>query len=160
MGVGLTENVRTGLNFPIVARTFMGWIWTILLGIAFNAALFSAGAYAPSIIMLNGLRDMRETAYFTGSTLYTQMSATNALNKNNAAWMNGTNLTMNGSQLNALITKNADGFKRAIYEYDSKKKKYTGQKKYVSSGRVGFYLNQAITLFNQTSNSTIGTLNM
>ena len=156
MGVGLTENVKTGLNFPIVARTFMGWIWTILLALAFNAALFSAGAYAPSIVMLNDLRDLRGSMYYAGNQVYTQMAATNAQYKSSAAWMNGTNVTLNGSQLNTLLTKNADAFKRAVYEYDSAKKKYTGLKRYVASAAVGFYLNQALDLMNQTSTSTIG----
>ena len=47
MGCGLVENIRTGINFKILGKTMLGWVWTILLACGFCAALFSAGAYAP-----------------------------------------------------------------------------------------------------------------
>ncbi len=63
MGVGLTENIRTGLNFGVLFKTFLGWIWTILLSLGFCAILFSMGAYAPSITMSNAIKEYRTTLY-------------------------------------------------------------------------------------------------
>lgn len=151
MGCGLVENVKTGINFPILLRTCLGWIWTILLALAFTAALFSAGAYAPSIIQTNEIRAFRSALYNEANDVYLAMNATNMKLVNESAWWNASGIT-----LNATISKNSIAFKKAVFEYDSKKAKYTGNKRYVSGNQVLFYLDQALTLQNQNSNTTIG----
>ena len=159
MGVGLVENVKTGINFPILARTCLGWVWTIVLALAFTAALFSAGAYAPSIIQTNEIREFRMALYTEANDIYSTMNAVNNQYKNNTAWWNGTDVQpYNGAKLNSLITNSSTAYKKAMYEYDSKKAKYGGLK-YIGGDQVLFYFNQALDLQNQTSNTTIGKVN-
>jgi sodium-dependent phosphate transporter len=156
MGVGLVENVKTGVNFPILIRTCLGWIWTILLALAFTAALFSAGAYAPSIIQTNEIIAFRAALYNEANDVYLAMNTTNMQHVNDTAWWNGTSAQpYNGKTLNAMISKNSDAFKSAVFEYDKKKGKYTN-KRYISGPQVLFFLDQALSLQNQTSITTIG----
>ena len=77
MGVGLMENVKTGVSWKVFGKTFLGWIWTILLSLAFCAALFSAGAYAPSIIQSNEINQYRTQLYSEASSIYAQIGAVN-----------------------------------------------------------------------------------
>ena len=153
MGVGLVENVKTGINFPILARTCLGWIWTIVLALAFTAALFSAGAYAPSIIQSNEIREFRMALYTEANDMYSIMNKANLAQQNNAVWW-----SQNGTKLNATISSSTTAYKKAMYEYDSKKGKY-GSLKYISGGQALFHFNQALDLQNQTSATTIGKTN-
>lgn len=50
-GVGLCEGVKTGVNFPVLLKTFVAWIFTIIIAAITCAAIFSMGLYAPSIMM-------------------------------------------------------------------------------------------------------------
>ena len=157
IGVGLVENVKTGVNFPILVRTCLGWVWTILLALGFTAALFSAGAYAPSIIQTNEIIAFRSALYNEAAGVYQVINATNMQYVNQSDWWNGTAVRpYNGNALNATIVRNSAAFKKAVFEYDSKKGKYTGNKRYISGPQVLFYLEQALLLQNQTSVTTIG----
>ena len=40
VGVALSEGRRDGLNWRVLLKTFLGWIWTILLSLGFCAILF------------------------------------------------------------------------------------------------------------------------
>ncbi|GAX82464.1 hypothetical protein CEUSTIGMA_g9891.t1 [Chlamydomonas eustigma] len=155
MGVGLVENVKTGLNFPVLLRTMGGWVWTILLALAFTAALFSAGAYAPSIAMSNEIRDYRMQLYNEASSVFSALNATNMEYANNSAWWTNTEVQINGSQLNATLQAESIALRKAMYKYDSIKGKY-GNKQYISNQQVLYYLNQALELQNETSVTTIG----
>ena len=82
MGCGLMENIRTGINFKILIKTMLGWIWTIVLAMGFCAALFSAGAYAPSITMYNEIRSYRLDIYNEVQAIYKEMNDANLAKKN------------------------------------------------------------------------------
>ena len=97
--------------------------------------------------------------YTEASDVYSTMNAANLKFKNDTAWWNGTDVKpFNGSKLDSLITASSAAYKKAMYEYDSKKAKY-GSLKYISTDQVIFYFNQALDLQNQTSNTTIGKVN-
>jgi sodium-dependent phosphate transporter len=49
-GVGLVEG-RKGVNWKLLLKTFGAWIFTLIVAGTLSAALFSAGAFAPSIPM-------------------------------------------------------------------------------------------------------------
>jgi glycerol-3-phosphate dehydrogenase len=134
-----------------------GWVWTILLALAFTAALFSAGAYAPSIAMSNEIRDYRMQLHNKASSVYNTLNATNMQYANDTTWWTSTEVQINGSQLNATIQAESTFLRKAMFLYDSKKKKY-GNKQYISNQQVLYYLNQALELQNQTSATTIGSV--
>ncbi|KAG1670896.1 hypothetical protein FOA52_000398 [Chlamydomonas sp. UWO 241] len=69
-GIGMSESFLHGTNYWLLLRTFFGWIWTILLAVGFCAALFSAGAYAPSIIMAQELNLYNDAIFDTSVRLY------------------------------------------------------------------------------------------
>jgi sodium-dependent phosphate transporter len=48
VGVGLMEG-RNGVNWKHLAKTFTSWVFTLIFVGLFSAALFSQGAYAPSV---------------------------------------------------------------------------------------------------------------
>lgn len=139
----------------------MGWVWTIILALAFTAALFSAGAYAPSIIQSDEIRDYRMALYAEASEIYSAMNKANLMLVNDSAWWNGSSRVplvapFNGKQLNATISQCNAAFSKAMLEFDSKKNKFTGAKRYISSEQVLFYFNQALSLQNLTVGTTIG----
>lgn len=55
-GVGLVDDWRHGVNFPILAKTFTGWVFTIILAALFSAALFAMGTYSPSVHMAHDIQ--------------------------------------------------------------------------------------------------------
>ncbi len=157
MGVGLVENVKTGINFPILARTMCGWVWTIILALAFTAALFSAGAYAPSIIMSNEIRAFRSQLYAEANMIYGVMDSVNVANMNNTnGWWNSTEVQpYNGENLSVAISNSKAAYQQDMFLLD-KKGKPTSTEKYISKDQVVYHFNQALYLYKQTSNTTIG----
>lgn len=47
------ENVKTDINWKLLLKTFMAWIFTIIITGLFSAILFSQGIYSPSKQKLN-----------------------------------------------------------------------------------------------------------
>ena len=68
---------RTGVSWRVFGNTFLGWVWTIILSLGFCAALFSAGAYAPSIIQSNEINAYRTELYNEASSIYSQLNTVN-----------------------------------------------------------------------------------
>ena len=58
VGVGLMEG-RNGVNWKHLAKTFTSWVFTLIFVGLFSAALFSQGAYAPSV---QGNREVKALA--------------------------------------------------------------------------------------------------
>lgn len=50
IGIGMLENIRTGVNWKLFAKTFGAWIFTLIITGLFSAILFSQGIYSPSKI--------------------------------------------------------------------------------------------------------------
>lgn len=69
--------LRTGVSWKVFTNTFIGWVWTIILSLGFCAALFSAGAYAPSIIQSEEIDQYRTSLNIEASSIYTQISTAN-----------------------------------------------------------------------------------
>lgn len=51
VGIGLTENLKTGVNWKLFGKTFLSWIATLVICGLLSALFFSQGIYAPSKIM-------------------------------------------------------------------------------------------------------------
>mmetsp|Transcript_37091 Transcript_37091/g.82502 ORF Transcript_37091/g.82502 Transcript_37091/m.82502 type:complete len:676 (-) Transcript_37091:1157-3184(-) len=97
LGVGILENVKTGVNWRFFAKTLGMWILTLGVAIGFTAALFAQGLYAPGIVSLNDLNQYEEGLATSArgiysdfnSTLYQYQAAANASripNLDYAAW--------------------------------------------------------------------------
>eukprot|EP00798_Chlamydomonas_sp_ICE-L_P004399 gene4399-14523_t len=100
LGVGLCEGRLSGVNWKLFARIFSGWILTIILNLAFCAALFSMGAYAPSVIQTQQLRDIRKSIMETQMVIIKNIS--NTVWKSDPEWWVGkvaSPLLYNGSRL-------------------------------------------------------------
>eukprot|EP00798_Chlamydomonas_sp_ICE-L_P004403 gene4403-14528_t len=117
LGVGLCEGRLSAVNWRLFAKIFSGWILTIILNLAFCACLFSMGAYAPSVIQTQQLRDMRQ------AIMQTQMVTINNLNTSNAVWVNDPTwwtgdvappLMFNGSQLSPQLNDTFYGMKALV----------------------------------------------
>jgi sodium-dependent phosphate transporter len=55
LGIGMLENVKTGVNWRLFAKTFSAWVFTLIITGLLSAILFSQGIYAPSKQMQNDL---------------------------------------------------------------------------------------------------------
>lgn len=51
VGIGVMENLKTGVNWKLFAKTFMAWVFTLIITGLISAAVFAQGIYAPSIHM-------------------------------------------------------------------------------------------------------------
>eukprot|EP00955_Chlamydomonas_euryale_P076449 362664-Chlamydomonas_euryale.AAC.5 len=87
-GVGLCESIR-GVHWLLLAKTMTGWVLTIAMALIFCAALFAAGAYAPSITMSQQLSDYNMAIYEISDEIYTGMEVLNDAQQGNAAWWTG-----------------------------------------------------------------------
>eukprot|EP00798_Chlamydomonas_sp_ICE-L_P015706 gene15706-21816_t len=94
LGVGLCQCGYTpcNVNWKLFAKIFFGWILTIILNLASCACLFSMGAYAPSVIQTQQLRDIRQ------SIMQNQMLVIRNLNSTNAA-LSGISMLPGGVEL-------------------------------------------------------------
>lgn len=52
-GVGLAENRKGAVQWPLLAKMFAGWVFTLFVGGALSAALFAWGIYAPGRAQAN-----------------------------------------------------------------------------------------------------------
>lgn len=145
VGVGLCEG-SAGISWYTFIRTFIGWIFTILLALSCCACLFSMGAYPPSIPMLNDIRTYRSQIYSL------QLQLQNSLNKSNIAYrtdpywssnMANTGLPANGSAVLSTINANSKAY------LSNTKYKSGSFATYVTPEQVIWYFNQTLQLSNQ-----------
>lgn len=55
LGIGMLENIKTGVNWRLFTKTFSAWIFTLIITGLFSAILFSQGIYSPSKQMINDI---------------------------------------------------------------------------------------------------------
>lgn len=55
VGIGLVENLRDGVNWKLFLRTFVAWIFTLIVSGGLSALLFAQGVFSPSVPMLHDL---------------------------------------------------------------------------------------------------------
>ncbi|KAG2495911.1 hypothetical protein HYH03_006148 [Edaphochlamys debaryana] len=110
MGVGLVENVRTGVNWKLFAKQILAWVFTLFVSAIVSAAIFSYGAYAPSITMSKDIAKYENGIRAQSQGLYTILAASN-LELNRTYGFNDTTL-------NATIAK---GFTTYSKMFDTKK---------------------------------------
>ncbi|KAG1680955.1 hypothetical protein FOA52_009914 [Chlamydomonas sp. UWO 241] len=149
-GVGLCESIH-GVNWPLLGKTFTGWVLTLLLAIGFTAALFAAGAYAPSIPMSQTISQYNLALFEISNGMYTNMEVANNAQAGNAAWWTGAPVAprpYNGSRLATTIDK-----QNATY-WSAVKGKVVRNAVYLDEAL--YYLNQTFTLDAQYSETTIG----
>jgi solute carrier family 20 (sodium-dependent phosphate transporter) len=79
MGVGLTESVKHGANWKLFAKTFAGWVFTIIFAASMSAALFCYGIYAPSEIMSRTITDYQNDMRSVINTQLKDLNSTNYL---------------------------------------------------------------------------------
>ncbi|KAG2451842.1 hypothetical protein HYH02_003618 [Chlamydomonas schloesseri] len=77
LGVGLVENVRTGVNYKLLAKQFVGWVFTLIVSGFLCAALFAYGAYAPSLTMAKDITVYQQTMKAVSTNLYKAMNISN-----------------------------------------------------------------------------------
>ncbi|EFJ45522.1 hypothetical protein VOLCADRAFT_105976 [Volvox carteri f. nagariensis] len=76
-GMGLLEG-SAGLNWSLAAQFFAGWVVTLLLTALMSAALFAAGAYAPSITQSRDIETYQTHLSALASRLDLLLNKTNA----------------------------------------------------------------------------------
>ncbi|KAG1668117.1 hypothetical protein FOA52_003904 [Chlamydomonas sp. UWO 241] len=135
-GVGLCESIH-GVRWGLLAKTFAGWIITIIMALGFCAGLFAAGAYAPSITMAAQMREMKFGVYDLTYATYKYVAPFNAR-------------PYNGSMLALNANKSANAFKTSIGS------NVDGKRGYVFPALVLYYLNDAIKMNATYSTTNIG----
>lgn len=84
VGVGIVENVKTGVNWKLFAKTFMAWVFTLIITGLFSAAIFAQGIYSPSIQMARDISTyesgIRNIVISTNATLKTDKQFNNMFN--------------------------------------------------------------------------------
>lgn len=56
VGIGVVENVRTGVNWKLFGKTFIAWIFTLVITGLMSAGFFAQGIYSPSIQMSRDIK--------------------------------------------------------------------------------------------------------
>ncbi|KAG1660832.1 hypothetical protein FOA52_008943 [Chlamydomonas sp. UWO 241] len=157
-GIGLCESIH-GVRWALLAKTFFGWILTIVLALGFCAGLFAAGAYAPSITMAADMREMNFGVYTLTSSIYKSINTTTHDYSTNLTWWEAAPSTWaapfnarpyNGSMLAFNANKSSNSFKSAIGS------DVTGKRGYVLPELVLYYLNDAVKLNATYSTTNIG----
>ncbi|KAG2495910.1 hypothetical protein HYH03_006147 [Edaphochlamys debaryana] len=110
MGVGLVENVRTGINWKLLAKQVLAWIFTLIVSGFVSAAIFAYGVYAPSITMSKDITKYEDGIRSMSQSLYKVLNGSN-LELNRTYGFNDTTL-------NATIAK---GFTTYSKMFDTKK---------------------------------------
>eukprot|EP00198_Chlamydomonas_reinhardtii_P006440 XP_001695776.1 sodium/phosphate symporter [Chlamydomonas reinhardtii] len=75
-GMGLTEG-SAGINWVLALQFFLGWVVTLLITGVLSAALFAAGAYAPSIIQERDVAKYEDTLLRLTAQLDSLLNRTN-----------------------------------------------------------------------------------
>ncbi|KAG1675223.1 hypothetical protein FOA52_016253 [Chlamydomonas sp. UWO 241] len=151
-GVGLCESVH-GVNWGLLGKTAVGWVLTLLLACGFTAALFSAGAYAPSIAMSQTISQYNMALFDISNVIYTDMEVLNNAQAGNTAWWSGAPVAphpYNGSKLAITIDKQNSSYYSALQGKVVRNAVYLDEALY--------YINQTFTLDAQYSETTIGVL--
>ncbi|KAG1660288.1 hypothetical protein FOA52_006755 [Chlamydomonas sp. UWO 241] len=158
-GVGLCESLH-GVRWALLAKTFAGWVLTIIMAIGFCAGLFAAGAYAPSITMAAHMREINFGVYTLTSNIYKSINTTARVNETDNLWWKAAPSTWvapfnarpyNGSMLAFNANKSSNAFKSAIGT------NIDGKRGYVFPDLVLYYLNDAVKLNATYSKTNIGT---
>ncbi|PNW71457.1 hypothetical protein CHLRE_16g655200v5 [Chlamydomonas reinhardtii] len=77
LGVGLVENIRTGVNWKLLAKQLLGWVFTLIVAGFLCAALFAYGAYAPSLTMAKDIAVYQNTMRAAATNLNKLMNVSN-----------------------------------------------------------------------------------
>lgn len=165
-GVGLCEGIKagkTGVNLPVLFKTFLGWIATIIVAGLTCAAIFAMGVYSPSVMMS---KDIEQYRYGLGNLTISMAKKLNSTNyafqnalvaPNNLAWWTlpdpATNSgnPLNGSKLNSTLSTIASNVK--IVSNAKKDKKYHF---YVDPEFAIYWANYSMNLYFNFSALTIG----
>ncbi|KAG1666760.1 hypothetical protein FOA52_004596 [Chlamydomonas sp. UWO 241] len=157
-GIGLCESIH-GIRWALLAKTFFGWVITIILALGFCAGLFAAGAYAPSITMAAQMREMNFGVYKLTTDIYKSVNTTARVNFLDDLWWKAAPSSWvapfnarpyNGSMLASNANKSSNAFKSAIGS------DVTGKRGYIFPELVLYYLNDAIKLDATYSQTNIG----
>eukprot|EP00198_Chlamydomonas_reinhardtii_P005539 XP_001694875.1 sodium/phosphate symporter [Chlamydomonas reinhardtii] len=82
MGVGLVEDLRSGVNWKLFAKQVVAWIFTLIVSGFLCAAIFAYGAYSPSLTMSKDIAKYKKGMTNVTVTLYAQLTKENiAVNK-------------------------------------------------------------------------------
>lgn len=144
VGVGLVENVKTGLNYWVIIKTFMGWVVTVFIAGLTSAAIFAQGVYAPSINNVKALARYKNGINNITSGMLTTLTKTNANFKLTAAnqtsqyWVGPAPdfVKVNGSIYNATAASRAASLKTVL--------DYKKQVAFVMPETMLYYLNATV----------------
>ncbi|KAG2441714.1 hypothetical protein HXX76_003330 [Chlamydomonas incerta] len=140
LGVGLVENVRSGVNWKLLARQLVGWVFTLIVAGFLCAALFAYGAYAPSLTMAKDIAKYQQTMRAATTNLYKIMNVSNYA-------VGATYPTAFDKSLNSSISTN---LKTLTSMFNTK------QIGYVDPNQLGQQLNASIATYLNNSVTTTG----
>ncbi|GLC55696.1 hypothetical protein PLESTB_001015700 [Pleodorina starrii] len=82
IGVGLTDNIRSGINAKLFGKQILAWIFTLIVVGFLSAAIFSFGVFAPSLTMSKDIAKYENQIRSLSEGYYKTLNASNyALNK-------------------------------------------------------------------------------
>ncbi|GIL62137.1 hypothetical protein Vafri_16409 [Volvox africanus] len=77
IGVGLVESLRSGVNYKLFGKQILAWIFTLIVAGFLSAAIFAAGAYAPSITMAKEIRIYESRLRTLTQSMYRDLNRSN-----------------------------------------------------------------------------------
>ncbi|GIL62135.1 hypothetical protein Vafri_16409 [Volvox africanus] len=77
IGVGLTDNIRSGINVKLFGKQILAWIFTLIVAGFFSAAIFSFGVFAPSLTMAKDIAKYENKIRSISEMYYQNLNKTN-----------------------------------------------------------------------------------
>lgn len=146
-GIGLVENPRGGLNWKFLGRSFVGWVFTLIVCGHLSAAFYSQGAYAPNVYMVTDRVNYQDAignyALYSLQLLRTAYSSswTSWTNDQQQAWLKA---DADNKLLNLAVIKDSSNLatpdcakNMIVPSYDTSKYNTTTQGLYYIDGYTG-----------------------
>lgn len=163
-GVGLVESVKTGVNFPVLIKTFMGWVFTIIIAALTCAAIFAMGVYAPSVMMADDIRAYQLGISNTTENLLAVLANANKQynftlvdpTDSSSRWWTIANVKTTGNQVNGKDLQSAIDTARKNNALLFQIKKDSKSHYYVDPEFAIYWLNRTVNLYKNVSAVTVG----
>ncbi|GIL81498.1 hypothetical protein Vretifemale_10550, partial [Volvox reticuliferus] len=140
IGVGLTDNIRSGINFKLFGKQVLAWIFTLIVAGFFSAALFSFGVFAPSLTMAKDIAKYENNIRYVTEMYYKKLNTSNyKLNSTFKAF---------DAKLNKMIVDTLSEYKKTMFNLTK-----IG---YVQPDRLLYLLNATFAAYANYSVVTVG----
>lgn len=137
MGVGLSDNIRTGGNWLLFGKTFVGWVVSFVCAALVTAAFFAFCVYAPSKQNLQTVRNYEQAITQSMGVQIVMLNNTN----------NANNVTLGPQFYNRGLASNISGINAnltALMNYKSNGAPSASNYLFLLKNSTWLYMNQSV----------------